>query len=177
MGWQFGIHIGLSGRSSRCSNVDSFEAQASRAEGSPLQIGLLQVWPPPNLARPGSSSELNPPKSCRISLGSQLSPSYAVMRQRTTFIQRAGHAVDPTLLTVSAGSLAGPSIDAVREERLTIPLDELPDELQSILRGTPDLHIRWVSPRPFESVSPLFSRLPPGFHLLYTPRTESVVDR
>lgn len=99
------------------------------------------------------------------------------MRQRTTFIQRAGDTVDPALLSIAAGSLAGPSIDAAREERLTFPLDDLPDELQALFTDTPKLHIRWVSPRPYEAVSPLFSRLPPGFHLFYSPRSETAADR
>lgn len=96
------------------------------------------------------------------------------MRQRTTFVHRPGEAVDPALLSVSAtGSLAGPSINAAREDRLTVPLGDLPDELQALFRDTHQLYIRWVSPHPHEALSPLLSRLPPGFHVFYSPRSET----
>lgn len=99
------------------------------------------------------------------------------MRQRTTFLHRPGDAVDPALLKTSGGSLAGPDIRASREDRVTLTIHDLPDELQALFGDTPQLHIRWVSSRPYEAVSPLFSRLPPGFHLFYLPRTHDALDR
>jgi hypothetical protein len=92
------------------------------------------------------------------------------MRQRVTFIQKTGDAVDPASLKVADGTLTGPTLKAIREDRLTFAVDELPRELQKLLREAHELHIRWTSPTPYETVSPLLSRLPPGFHLFYTPR-------
>lgn len=98
------------------------------------------------------------------------------MRQRTTFIHKPGDAVNPEDLRIVDNSLTGPTIKAAREDRLTFALDELPSELQSILRPAHELHIRWSRTTPYETVSPLVSRLPPGFHLFYTPRDASTVD-
>jgi hypothetical protein len=60
-------------------------------------------------------------------------------------------------------------VHAVREDRLTFALKELPTELQALLVGAQDLHIRWVSTTASEAVSPLLARLPPGFHVFFTP--------
>ena len=64
----------------------------------------------------------------------------------------------------------------MREERLTLSLDELPvseddnDDVRSVLAvGTRELHLRWVSPAGYETVSPLLARLPAGLHLFFTP--------
>jgi len=69
--------------------------------------------------------------------------------------------------------VTGPEVQAVREERLTLSLDELPvseDDVRSVLAvGTRQLHLRWVSPVGYETVSPLLARLPAGLHLFFTP--------
>lgn len=98
------------------------------------------------------------------------------MRQRVTFITRPTGGVDPALLQVVDGTLTGPAFYAVREDRLTFALDELPRELQRILAESHELHIRWSTPTAFETVSPLLSRLPPGFHLFYTPPNASAAE-
>jgi len=98
------------------------------------------------------------------------------MRQRVTFVQKPSHSIDPGLVKVVDGTLTGPSLVAVREDRLTFALDELPRELQSILKESHELHIRWSSPTAYEAVSPLLSRLPPGLHLFYTPRDASAAE-
>ncbi len=92
------------------------------------------------------------------------------MRQRVTFFHRPDSPVDPGSLKITQTSLTGPTIEAVREDRITLALDELPDELRAVLRAAHELHVRWVGPRAYDSISPLFSRLSPGFHLFYTPR-------
>lgn len=95
------------------------------------------------------------------------------MRQRVTFFHKPGSPVDPASLRIAETSLSGPNIEAAREDRVTLALDELPAELRTVLRGAHELHIRWVSSRAFDSISPLFSRLSPGFHLFYTPREDA----
>jgi hypothetical protein len=98
------------------------------------------------------------------------------MRQRVTFITKPSQPVDPSTLTIAGGTLTGPDISAIREDRLTFAVDELPVGLQGVLRKVHELHIKWSSPRPSESLSPLLSRLPPGFHVFYTPRDASAVE-
>lgn len=95
------------------------------------------------------------------------------MRQRTTFFHGPEHAVEPASLAVAGRSLSGPDLEAVREDRLTVGLDVLPAELQELLRRSPELHIRWASPRPCDLIGPWASRLPPGLHVFYTPQTDS----
>ncbi|KAH8895014.1 PIG-X-domain-containing protein [Thozetella sp. PMI_491] len=98
------------------------------------------------------------------------------MRERITYIQQPGTSVDPSTIQNDGGSVRGPDLDAAREDRLTLALDELPQELSALLEDSHELHIRWVSHRPYKALSPLVSRLSPGFHLFYTPRQESGKD-
>ncbi|KAK1756219.1 PIG-X [Echria macrotheca] len=91
------------------------------------------------------------------------------MRERITYIQKQGDTLEASSLSISPASLSGPSIRAVREDRLTLGEDELPAELRSLLKEIHELHVRWVSPVAYETVSPLLARLPAGFHLFYTP--------
>ena len=95
------------------------------------------------------------------------------MRQRVTFFQKPDRPVDPARLQITDSSLAGPDIEAAREERITLALDELPTELRKILTGSHELHIRWISSETYDSISPLFSRLSPGLHLFYTPSIDT----
>jgi hypothetical protein len=92
------------------------------------------------------------------------------MRQRTTFFHAPENGVDPTALKIKDRFLSGPDITAVREDRLTLAIDELPTELQTILRESHELHVRWASPLAHESIGPWNSRLPPGLHVFYTPQ-------
>jgi len=93
------------------------------------------------------------------------------MRERITYIQKRGHSLEPSSLKFSSTEISGPDVQAVREERLTFALDELSSELRTLLKGSHELHIRWVSPVAYNTVSPLLARLPPGFHLFFTPGT------
>lgn len=95
------------------------------------------------------------------------------MRERITFFQRAGAAFDPAELQVTDLSIGGPSTEAAREDRLTFSLEDLPTEVRGLLSECHELHIRWVAPHSFEALSPLLSRLSPGFHIFYTPRHEA----
>ncbi|KAH6654186.1 PIG-X [Truncatella angustata] len=94
------------------------------------------------------------------------------MRQRTTFFHQNEDAIEPTDLKVKGRSITGPAIKAVREDRFTFALDELPSELQQLLQNTPELHLRWSSSAASEPVplDPWNSSLPPGLHVFYTPR-------
>ncbi|KAK4106141.1 PIG-X-domain-containing protein [Parathielavia hyrcaniae] len=91
------------------------------------------------------------------------------MRERITFVQKLGESLEPSALAVGSDTITGPEVHAVREDRLTIALDDLSKELQTLVTSAHDLHIRWVSTTAYEAVSPLLARLPPGFHLFFTP--------
>ncbi|KAK7751506.1 protease B nonderepressible form [Diatrype stigma] len=91
------------------------------------------------------------------------------MRQRTTFFHKNEDGIEPTDLKVAGRTISGPDLLAVREDRITLGLEELPTELRELLKETHELHIRWVSPNPHESIGPWNSRLPPGLHVFYTP--------
>ncbi|AEO58100.1 hypothetical protein MYCTH_2305173 [Thermothelomyces thermophilus ATCC 42464] len=100
------------------------------------------------------------------------------MRERITYVQKLGDSLEPSAVTVDSSGISGPEVHAVREDRLTIALDELPPELRSLVTDAQDLHIRWVSAASYELVSPLLARLPPGFHLFYSPgRNNSVSNK
>lgn len=94
------------------------------------------------------------------------------MRQRTTFFHLNDDAIEPSSLKIEGRSITGPDIKAVREDRFTLGLEELPSDLQEFLRATHELHIRWASPSAYHSLDPWGSRLPPGLHIFYTPQNE-----
>lgn len=95
------------------------------------------------------------------------------MRQRTTFFHRPESPVDPALLRLVDATLTGPTIEAAREDRVTLGLDELPAALARLLADdVQELHVRWAARTAgAELVSPLLSRLSPGLHVFYTPAT------
>lgn len=101
------------------------------------------------------------------------SVSPAIMRRRITFLHKPEDGIDPAAVEVTDSSLTGPVLPSVREERVTLSLEELPDELRQLLESSHELHIRWVSDQSYTSLSPLYSRLSPGFHLFYTPQKGS----
>ena len=98
------------------------------------------------------------------------------MRQRVTYITKSAEGLSPDELNIADGTLSGPLISAVREDRLTFALDELLLDLRKILSESREVHIKWSSPTASETVSPLLSRLPPGLHLFYTPRDASAAE-
>ncbi|KAK4149837.1 protein pbn1 [Chaetomidium leptoderma] len=97
------------------------------------------------------------------------------MRERITYVQKLGDSLEPAAVTVTGDAISGPELRAALEHRLTITLRELPSELQTLLRGVKDLHVQWISTAAYEAVSPLLARLPPGFHLFFTPGRDDAV--
>ncbi|KAH6681729.1 PIG-X [Halenospora varia] len=95
------------------------------------------------------------------------------MRQRITFIQRPEDSVDPEKLKVTNNVISTKNIRAAREDRITFGFDELPQELYRVLKASHELHIRWVSRNPYDTIAPLVSRLSPGLHVFYTPQRNS----
>ncbi|KAL4807770.1 protein pbn1 [Aspergillus unguis] len=91
------------------------------------------------------------------------------MRQRITFIQKPSAPFSPSQTTLTPDSLTIDSLDAAREERLTIGFDELGNELWQVLRQAHELHIRWAREEAYNAVSPFSSRVSPGLHVFYSP--------
>ncbi|XXH04764.1 hypothetical protein Hte_011186 [Hypoxylon texense] len=80
------------------------------------------------------------------------------MRQRITFFHKYEHGVEPTSLKLAGRSISGPDIIAEREDRITLAIEELPTELQVLLRDSQELYIRWQRPIAYEPES--FTKLP-----------------
>ncbi|KOS19615.1 Protein PBN1 [Escovopsis weberi] len=91
------------------------------------------------------------------------------MRERITFLYPEGGAVDPKSLTLGDTALQGPTIEAIREDKFTLTLQELPSEVAKALEGIDELHLRWTGPWSQPALEPFSSRLSPGLHLSYTP--------
>lgn len=52
------------------------------------------------------------------------------MKRRITFIQRVDAGFDPQQAELTASSLSVRGLDAAREDRITVGLDELPQEVR-----------------------------------------------
>ena len=99
--------------------------------------------------------------------------SLLIMRQRITFVQEPQDSLDPKLLHVESSSIATEDLKAAREDRITLSLDELPQELYLLLKASHELHIRWSSSRSYKTIAPLVSRLSPGLHVFWTSQRSS----
>ncbi|KAI0022118.1 PIG-X [Xylariomycetidae sp. FL0641] len=98
------------------------------------------------------------------------------MRQRITFFHRNENGIEPSSLKITDRSISGPDLTAVREQRVTLALEELPLDLQELLREVHELHIRWSPATPHETLGPWTSRLPPGLHVFYSPQKGDATD-
>lgn len=92
------------------------------------------------------------------------------MRQRITFVHEPQDAINPKGLDITSTSLSLEGLKAVREDRITLGLEELPQELRVVLGQAEELHIRYVRPEPYKTIPPFNSRLSPGLHVFYSPR-------
>ncbi|KAG0155825.1 hypothetical protein PDIDSM_2998 [Penicillium digitatum] len=91
------------------------------------------------------------------------------MKRRITLIPRVDAGFDPQQAVLTASSLSIRGLDAAREDRITIGLDKLPEELRTVLEQSHELHLRWASEGSFDAVVPFSSRVSPGLHVHYTP--------
>jgi hypothetical protein len=99
------------------------------------------------------------------------------MRQRTTFFHHNEDAIDRAALKIKDRTITGPEIKAAREDRFTLGLEELPSELQQLLRDSHELHLRWSPATAYDAIGPWSSRLSPGLHIFYTPKNnDSTTD-
>ncbi|KAF4591599.1 protein pbn1 [Ophiocordyceps camponoti-floridani] len=98
------------------------------------------------------------------------------MRERVTFIHGSDAHVDPSALQLQPAGLLGPVTTAVRQDRLTWSLDELPTELASFLRSTSAVHVRWTTIDEHDTLEPFSSRLSPGLFVSFMPATDTARD-
>ncbi len=98
------------------------------------------------------------------------------MKERITFVHAQGADIDPKLIEVQDAGLLGPPVVTTREDRLTVPLEELPTEIVETLLQVASLHIKWASPVAYDSVDPFSSRISPGLHISYSPLQDEPSD-
>lgn len=98
------------------------------------------------------------------------------MRRRATFITHPSRAVNPADIQVSENQLLLGGLKAAREERLTLGLNELPEEVVEVLREAHELHIRWTGEHIYHTTPPFLSRTSPGIHVQYSPLKEDQPD-
>ncbi|EXJ79885.1 hypothetical protein A1O3_08170 [Capronia epimyces CBS 606.96] len=99
------------------------------------------------------------------------------MRRRPTYITHPSRAVNPADIQVYQNQLLLGALKAAREERLTLGLEELPQDVVDVLKESHELHVRWAPERPYNTTVPFLSRISPGLHVLYTPLKEDQPDR
>jgi len=98
------------------------------------------------------------------------------MRQRTTFFHHNDDGVEPADLKITIDSLSGPDLNAIREDKITLELQELPGDLRTLLAASSQLHLRWESPEPRKATELWPSRVTPGLHVFYTPSTDGKAE-
>lgn len=87
------------------------------------------------------------------------------MRRRITFIQPPNAPFSPDQAVLTPDALSITNLDAVREERLTVSYDELPDEIRTALDQYQAIHIRWATEHPHHAPAPFASRVSSGLHV------------
>lgn len=92
------------------------------------------------------------------------------MKQRTTYLVSDPSATHPDNFVLQPRSLHIKSIKAAREDRFTIKYGELSPEIKSFLKQCDQLHVRWSTSLPYQSVDPFGSRVPAGLHVFLTPQ-------
>lgn len=98
------------------------------------------------------------------------------MRQRTTFFHRNEDGIEPADLKITSDALTGPELTAIREDKITLGLHELPGELRELLGRSSELHLRWESPSRRDVTELWPARLSPGLHVFHTPRDDGKAE-
>lgn len=98
------------------------------------------------------------------------------MKERITFIHPPGGEFDPKTFDIQAKGMLGPTIFTMREDRLTIPIGEIPANFADVLRQFKTLQVRWASPIQQNTISPFASRISPGLHVSYTAKKQADTD-
>jgi hypothetical protein len=91
------------------------------------------------------------------------------MRERVTVVHSPETGIAPEDLHLDAAGLKAPPLEAVREHRLTLTLDDLPADIAQALQGLKRLYVRWATSQTYNTLDPFASRLSPGLHVSFTP--------
>ncbi|CAN9384287.1 unnamed protein product [Alternaria alternata] len=102
------------------------------------------------------------------------------MKQRITYVVKKPEEFTPDQLDVgedkSGQYFALDNVYAAKEHRITLGLDELPEEISKVFQQWHEIHLRWTSPRPYASTPPFTSRVSPGLHIFFTPLSDTPED-
>ncbi|KAF1981781.1 PIG-X-domain-containing protein [Aulographum hederae CBS 113979] len=91
------------------------------------------------------------------------------MRERITYLLHDPRNFQLDQLKISKNALEVRNLKAAKEHQLTVGLNDLPTEIRDVLTQSHEIHIRWASAKPYESIAPFSSRVAPGLHVFFTP--------
>ncbi|KAJ5061266.1 PIG-X [Bipolaris maydis] len=102
------------------------------------------------------------------------------MKQRITYIVHNSDTFSPEQLHVGTDK-RGPvfalkGIEAAKEHRITLGLDELPKPLKFFFSQWHEMHLRWQSSKSYMATPPFTSRVSPGLHAFFTPLDDTADD-
>jgi hypothetical protein len=117
-----------------------------------------------------------PPHPWHPSRPTSFSLHPSIMRERITFVHPPHARVDADLPTVDDAGLRGPRVESVREDKLTVPLDQLPSSVSTVLRAFSRLRLQWASPHSYDTLDPYAARVSPGLHVSCAPFPRTGVD-
>lgn len=102
------------------------------------------------------------------------------MRQRATFIVKPNTPpTNPEQFVLSPGSnaystnnLEVKDLHAAHQEKWTIARPDIPPKVWDVLKSLSELHIRWSTPKTYDTINPFSSRVPAGLHIQAAPLPE-----
>ena len=94
------------------------------------------------------------------------------MKQRITFISHTNNDAGKNL-SVEKKQVKIQGLEAAKEHKTTLSIDELPKSGQRIPDIFQELYVRWVSSKAHSTSSPFNARLSPGLHIFWTPARAS----
>ncbi|PWW76670.1 PIG-X-domain-containing protein [Tuber magnatum] len=100
------------------------------------------------------------------------------MKQRSTFIVSESHGTLPENFSLNKDSFIIKALppSAVREDRVTFGIHELPTEIRGALGSCREVHLKLTSGDIYESIDPYSSRTPAGLHMFLSPEQGTSPD-
>jgi len=93
------------------------------------------------------------------------------MKQRSTFVVSESHGTLPENFSLKNDTFIIKALppSALREDRVTFGVHELPAEIQGVLSSCREVHLKLTSGDIYESIDPYSSRTPAGLHVFLSP--------